>query len=108
MAEVTRIANGETAVAAIIQLLNEAYARTVVCVPETKSAVLGLVVALEAAGFTVYTLRRRIKLITPKQPMRESPKWSLPSPKRAVVYKTTAAWKNVSALRSPRCISGCS
>jgi len=55
MAEVIRIANGETAVAAIIQLLNEAHARTVVCVPEAKSAVLGLVAALEAAGFTVYT-----------------------------------------------------
>mgnify|MGYP000856601142 FL=1 len=55
LAEVTRVGNGKRAVAAIIQLLTAAQARTVVCVPETKSGALGLIAALESAGFTVYS-----------------------------------------------------
>jgi L-lactate dehydrogenase complex protein LldG len=54
-AEVTRVATGKDAVAAIVNVLKTMNAKMVVCVPEAITTATGLVNAIKEAGITIYT-----------------------------------------------------
>lgn len=54
-AEVTRVPHGQAATETIINLLKDINAKRIVCVPETTAEQIGLVDALQNAGFIVHT-----------------------------------------------------